>query len=240
MFWHGPSAQLIKLNNNRDMKYKTINNQKNKINHMKVFLGKDAEKFLNGLPLAKSFLIKNPKELTKIKKFPVVMKIISPQAIHKTDIGGIKVVNGLQEAQQTFNKFMKLAKSKRMKLTGILIQEHVKGREFIIGIKKDPTFGHVIMFGAGGIFVESMKDVTFRACPIADNDAESMLSDLKNKWLITGARGENPIKVKLLKQILVKVSKLPQKYRKIEELDVNPLMANEKEAKIVDVRLVTS
>ena len=207
---------------------------------MKVLIGKDAEKFLKVLPLAKSFLIKSPKELAKIKKFPAVMKLISPQAIHKTDIGGIKVVNNLQEAQETFNKFMKIAKSKRMKLTGILIQEYVKGREFIIGIKKDPTFGHVIMFGAGGIFVESLKDVTFRVCPISDSDAESMMTDLKNQWLITGTRGEKPINSKLLKQILVKVSKLPQKYKKIEELDINPLMANEKEAKVIDVRILSA
>ena len=203
---------------------------------MKVFLGKDAEKFLKGLPIAKSFLIKNQKELIKTKKFPIVMKIISPQAIHKTDIGGIKTVNNLQESQQTFNNFMKIAKSKRMKLTGILLQEYVKGREFIIGIKKDPTFGHVIMFGAGGIFVESLKDVTFRVCPISDKDADSMIGDLRNQWLISGTRGQKPIKTNLLKQILVKVSKLPQKYKKIEELDINPLMANEKEAKIVDSR----
>lgn len=204
---------------------------------MKVLLGKDAEKLLKGMPVAKSFLIRHPNELSNIKKYPSVMKLISPQAIHKTEVNGIKLVNNLQEAQQTFNNFMKLVKSKRMKLTGILIQEHVKGREFIIGIKKDSTFGHVIMFGAGGIFVESLKDVTFRVCPIDENDAESMLSDLKNQWLITGARGQKPINTKNLKQILVKISKLPQKYKKIEELDINPLMANEKEAKIVDVRI---
>ncbi len=205
---------------------------------MKVLLGKDAEKLLKGLPVAKSFLLKNTKELSKIKKYPVVMKLISPQAIHKTEIGGVKKVNSLQEAQEAFNDFIKLSKSKRMRLAGILIQEYVKGREFIIGIKKDSTFGHVIMFGAGGIFVESLKDVTFRVCPITENDAESMVSDLKNQWLISGTRGQKPINVKLLKQILVKVSKLPQKYKKIEELDINPLIANERETKIVDVRII--
>ncbi len=205
---------------------------------MKVFLGKDAEKFLKGLPLAKSFLIKNAGELNKIKKYPLVMKLISPQSIHKTDIGGVAVTTSLGDAQRTYNKFMKITKSKRMKLTGILIQEYVKGREFIIGIKKDPTFGHVIMFGAGGVFVEPLKDVNFRVCPIDENDASSMLSDLRNQWLITGTRGQKPIIAKQLKQLLVKVSKLPQKYKRIEELDINPLIVNEKELKIVDVRIV--
>ncbi|MBI2543219.1 MAG: acetate--CoA ligase family protein [Candidatus Aenigmarchaeota archaeon] len=205
---------------------------------MKVLLGKDAEKFLKGLPLAKNFLIKKESELSKIKKFPAVMKIISPQAIHKTDIGGIKIVNNSQEAKEAFYNFIKLSKSKKLKLDGILVQEYVKGREFITGIKRDPTFGHVIMFGAGGIFVESLRDVTFRMCPIDDKDAESMMEDLKNQWLITGTRGQKPINTKLLKQILVKVSKLPQRHKGIEELDVNPLTANEKEAKVVDVRIV--
>ncbi|MBI2547321.1 MAG: acetate--CoA ligase family protein [Candidatus Aenigmarchaeota archaeon] len=207
---------------------------------MKVLLGKDAEKFLKGLQLAKSFLVKDIKELLKIKKYPAVMKLVSPQAIHKTEIGGVKVVNNLHEAQESLNGFMKTVKSKKMKLTGIIVQEYVKGREFIIGIKKDPTFGHVIMFGAGGILVEAMKDVTFRVCPIDENDAEGMLSDLKNQWLVTGTRGQKPINVKLLKQILIKISRLPQKYRNMEELDINPLISSEKEAKIVDVRCVLS
>lgn len=183
-------------------------------------------------------MIKDPNELARIKNFPIVMKLISPQVVHKTDIGGIKVVNNLQEAQKTFDNFTKIAKSNKMKLTGILIQEYVKGREFIVGIKKDPTFGHVIMFGAGGIFVESLKDVTFRVCPIDENNAGNMLNDLKNQWLISGVRGEKPINTKLLKQILVKVSRLPQKYRKMDELDINPLIGNDREMKIVDTRII--
>ena len=206
---------------------------------MKILLGKDAEKLLKGLPLTKSILIKKESELSKIKKFPAVMKLVSPQAVHKTEIGGVKTVNDFKEAQETFNNFVKLAKSKKMKLTGVIVQEYVKGREFIIGIKNDPTFGHVVMFGAGGVFVESLKDVTFRSCPITGNDADSMISDLKNQWLITGTRGQKPVNSRLLKRILVKVSNIPKKHKSIEELDINPLIANEKDAKIVDVRIVT-
>lgn len=204
---------------------------------MRILLGKEAEQFLS-LPTAKSFIIKKSAELTKIKKFPVVLKILSKQAIHKTDIGGIKIVFDKNNLERTYNELVKIAKQKRIKIDGVMAQEYVEGREFIIGIKKDPTFGHVIMFGAGGIFVESLKDVTFRVCPIADSDAESMVNDLKNQWLIYGVRGQKPIKIKSLKQILVKVSKLPQKHKNIEELDINPLIANENETKIVDVRVV--
>ncbi len=219
------------------MKYRIINKE-TQFNFMKVLLGKDAERMLTGMPVAKSFLIKKENELVKIKKFPVVMKIISSKAVHKTDISGVNVVNNQKEAQDTFTKFTKLAKLKKIKLTGILVQEYVKGREFIIGIKNDSTFGHVIMFGAGGIFVESLKDVAFRVCPINEKDAESMLSDLKNQWLISGVRGQKPINSNIIKQLLVRISKIPQRRRNIEELDINPLIADEKGAKIVDVRIV--
>ncbi len=207
---------------------------------MKVLLGKDAEKFLKGLPVAKSFLIKKIDELRKIKEYPLVMKIISPQAVHKTEVGGVKIVNNADEAMDAFNKFTKLAKSRKMKLSGILVQEYVKGREFIVGIKKDPTFGHVIMFGAGGVFVESLKDVTFRVCPINEDDAESMLADIKNQWLISGSRGQKPVNSRLLKNILVRTSKIPQKHNRMEELDINPLIANHSTIKIVDLRVVSN
>ncbi len=205
---------------------------------MKVLLGKDAEKLLKGLPVAQSYIIKQERELAKIKKFPVVMKLISPQAIHKTDIGGIKVVANFNQAHRAWHELLVTAKQKKLKLTGIMLQEHVKGSEFIIGIKNDPTFGHVIMFGAGGIFVESLKDTTFRACPIDGKDADSMISSLKNQWLITGTRGQKPISLKPLRQLLVKMSNLPKKNRKIEELDANPVIANDRETKIADVRIV--
>ncbi|MBI2545502.1 MAG: acetate--CoA ligase family protein [Candidatus Aenigmarchaeota archaeon] len=206
---------------------------------MKVLLGKDAEKILKGLPVAKSFMVKGEKELKKIKKYPVVMKLVSPQAVHKTEIGGVKIVNSIQEAHMAFHDFQIASKKNKIKLAGVLIQEKVNGREFIIGIKKDPTFGHVIAFGAGGIFVESLKDITFRSCPISDKDAESMISDLKNQWLVTGTRGQKPINVKSLRQVLVKMSNVPKKYKSIEELDANPVISNEKESKLVDVRIVT-
>lgn len=208
---------------------------------MKVFLGKDAEKFLSGLRLAKSFLCKDSGDVVvrmRKMKFPVVLKIISKQVVHKTDIGGIKIAGNYLELRNSYIELMKLSRKKKLKLDGMLLQEFVKGRETIIGIKKDIAFGHAIMFGFGGTLVELVKDISFRVCPINENDAQSMIDELKLKKLLYGFRGEKPINMKLLKSILVKASKIPLKYKNIEELDINPLMVNDRIAKIVDARVV--
>ena len=205
---------------------------------MKVLLGKKAEKFLIGIPVAKSIITKDVKKAEKsIKKYPVVLKIISPKASHKTDIGGVKVVNDKIELEKEFNSLVKLSKKKKLPLEGILVQEYIKGREVIIGIKNDPSFGHAIMFGLGGTMVEVLKDVTFRICPIEESDAQNMIEELKTKQILYGVRGESPVNIKLLKRILVQASLIPKKHKKIEELDINPLIINEKEAKVVDVRV---
>ena len=205
---------------------------------MKIYTHKESEKFLKGLPLAKSFLTKNKNDLKKVKKFPVVLKIISKQALHKTDIGGIKIVEDKDKLEREFENLIRTAKRKRLKLDGILVQEFVKGRELIIGIKRDVTFGHSIMFGIGGTLVEAVRDVAFRVCPISAGDADSMIDDLKYKNLLLGFRGEKAVNLKKVKQILVAVSKIPQKHPEIEELDINPLIASDKECKIVDARII--
>ena len=205
---------------------------------MKVLLGKKAEKFLVGIPIAKSIITKDIKKAEKsIKEYPVVLKIISSKASHKTDIGGVKIVNNKQELEKEFNSLIKLSKTKKLPLEGILIQEYIKGREVIIGIKNDPSFGHAIMFGIGGIMVEVLKDVSFRICPIEESDAESMIEELKTKQILYGVRGENSVNINLLKKILVQASLIPKKHKNIEELDINPLIINDKEAKAVDVRV---
>lgn len=208
---------------------------------MKIFLVKDAERFLKGLPLAKGFLCKNSEDVVscmKKMKFPAVLKIVSADAVHKTDIGGVKVVANYLELRNSYTSLMRLAREKEMKLDGILVQEFVKGIEVIAGIKKDPSFGHAIMFGIGGTMVELIKDVSFRVCPIGEKDAASMIDELKLKKLLYGFRGTKPVNISLLKSILVKVSRIPAKYKNIEELDINPLIINDRIAKIVDARIV--
>ncbi|MBW3015114.1 acetate--CoA ligase family protein [Candidatus Woesearchaeota archaeon] len=203
-----------------------------------VMIGKDAYSYIKRyVPIAKHVITKKLSEaesFTKKSKYPVVLKIISKQAIHKTDIKGIRIANNHLELQKHFNDLLLLSAKKKLRLEGILVQEHVKGKEVIIGLKKDPTFGQVIMFGLGGIYVELLKDVSFRVCPITPNDAEQMINELKGKKLLQGIRGEKPVNMKLLKKSLVSISRI----KNIEELDINPFIINSKFGKAVDIRIL--
>ena len=174
-------------------------------------------------------------KLAKKFHFPLVLKIISEKAVHKTEIKGVRIVASEAELRKNYIEMAKIAKRLKGK---IMAQEFVKGRELIIGIKKDPVFGHAIMFGIGGTMVELLHDVSFRICPITVRDAESMINELKYKKLLDEFRGEKAVNIKLIKNILVKVSNLPARNRKISELDINPLIANDKVAKIVDARIM--
>ena len=206
---------------------------------MKIYTEEKAERFLKPLPVARSALVKDIKgarEASKRIKYPLVLKIISPKALHKTEIGGVAVVKSADELEAAFNNLIKIAKKKRIKLTGIYVQEFVSGKEIIIGIKRDPTFGHALMLGIGGKYVELMRDVTFRICPITEKDAEKMISELRYAQLLTGFRGDKGINMDILKKTLVSVSKLPQKHKKLEELDINPFIIDDRRGKIVDAR----
>ena len=125
------------------------------------------------------------------------------------------------------------AKKHKIKLEGILVQDYHKGHELLIGLKKDPIFGHVIVLGLGGIFTEVLKEVSIRKCPITEHDAEDMIDELRLKEIFF-ARGKK-INLKILKERLITVSHL-QKYH-LAELDINPLIINEKEAIVVDARI---
>ena len=200
----------------------------------------EAELFLKKyVPVAQSFLAKDFSEASKAARklrFPVVLKIISKDALHKTEIGGVKIVRDLDDLKKSFSDLVNISRKRKMTLEGILIQEHVNGIETIIGIKNDSTFGHVIMFGTGGTAVELLKDVSFRVCPITDKDAQSMIDDLKMKQLLYGFRGKKT-NIKLLKKTLVEVSKIPHENKNLQELDINPFIINEKSGKVADARI---
>ncbi len=207
-----------------------------------VFTEKKAEDYLKKyLPIAKSELTKSADEALKFaKKYPVVLKIISKDALHKTEVGGVRIVNSKQELVAEYQNLQAVTKKHKLKLDGIFAQEFIKGKELIIGIKKDAAFGHAIMFGIGGVMVEMLKDVQFRVCPITEKDADDMINSLKLSKMLTGFRNEKPVNLKQLKDILIKASKLPIQNPKIEELDINPLIINSKEAKVVDARILFS
>jgi acyl-CoA synthetase (NDP forming) len=196
----------------------------------------DANKLLSGykIPMAKSLLCKDEEDAVKAAielGYPVVMKILSSDILHKTDAGcvfvGVKNGRELRAAFQTI-----LANAKAYKadadIDGILLQEMAeKGLEMIVGMKLDPQFGPVIMAGNGGIYVEVYKDVTLRLLPIGRQDAEKMLKETKIHKIIGGMRGTVYDEEAVI-DVLLKVSKLVMENPDIEEIDINPLFIYEK------------
>ena len=199
-----------------------------------------------GFPIPKSILAKKDKEAIQAAKkigYPVVMKIVSPQIIHKSDAGGVKVgLKNSQEVRSAFKEIIKNAKKydKKVIIKGVLIQEMVKGgKETIIGSKLELGFGPVVMFGMGGIYVEVLKDVTFRLAPITDSEADEMISSIKTNKLLQGVRGEKPSDTKKLSECLQRISQFVSDFKEIKELDMNPVLVFEKGkgCKVVDVRI---
>ena len=208
----------------------------------KVLAEYEAEKFLSKhLPVAESLLCRDSAETVAAAKklgYPVVLKIISKDALHKSEIGGVAVAKSQAELFSAFSSLTNVAKAKKLRIEGILVQEFVGGKEVIIGIKKDDTFGHVIALGIGGKYVEVLRDITFRVCPITAKDAEAMIGELKFKAILFGARNEKPVNKDVLVKTLVAVSRLSTKNKKIQELDINPFIINEKSGKAADARIV--
>jgi len=164
--------------------------------------------------------------------FPAVMKIVSEEHTHKTDVGGVVV--GLKSREEVVNAYNKLSK-----ISGkVLVQKMVPGKEVIVGVKIDDVFGPAIMFGLGGIFVELFKDVSFRLCPIDEAEAEEMIRDTKASKILYGFRGSKPLDVEAIKDILVKTSRLAASEKNLESLDINPVMVSEKGAVAVDARIL--
>ncbi len=164
--------------------------------------------------------------------YPVVMKMTSKTTSHKTDVGGV-IVN-IQSEEQLRNEYKGLisrleAKGLLEGLEGVIIQEMVKGsREMVCGIATDPQYGPMMMFGLGGVFVEVLKDVTFRIAPLTDNDAMDMIKSVKAYKLLEGARGTTPAQINQIQETLLRLSQLVSDFKFIDELDINPLLISEK------------
>lgn len=176
--------------------------------------------------------------------FPVVMKISSPDILHKTDIGGVKIgINSASEAEDAFaditmnaRKFMPSAF-----INGVLVYKMVpKGKEVILGITYDRTFGHMIMFGLGGIYVEVLKDVSFRIVPVSRADALEMIQEIRSFQLLKGTRGEKPADIDSIADAITRLSQLSLDFPMIQELDINPLVVYEKGSIALDARIIIS
>jgi 4-hydroxybutyryl-CoA synthetase (ADP-forming) len=199
-----------------------------------------------GLPLPTSALAKTDAEAVKIANkigYPVVMKIASPQIIHKSDAGGVKVnLTNDKEIKEAFKTIIKNAKkyNSKAEIKGVLIVEMVKGgKEMIIGSKLEPGFGPVIMLGMGGIYVEVLKDVTFKIAPVTSKEADDMISEIKTQKLLQGVRGEKPSDIAKLSECIQRLSQLVTDFKEIKELDMNPVLVMDKGkgCRILDVRI---
>jgi len=160
--------------------------------------------------------------------FPVVMKIASPDILHKSDVGGVMVgLRSAEEVERAYYEMMARVKSRMpdADLWGVNIAEMVpRGREVIIGMSRDPQFGPLIMFGLGGIYVEVLKDVSFRVAPLNERSARNMMSEIRSYQLLLGARGEPPADLQVAAEYLMRVSQLVTDFPEILELDINPLV----------------
>jgi acetyltransferase len=198
-----------------------------------------------GFRFPKRALARTSKEAVQIASqigFPVVMKISSPDILHKTDVGGVRVnVKTPKEAEDAFLEIT--SNTRRIMpdafIKGVMIFEMLKGgKEVILGVTYDRTFGHLIMFGLGGIYVEVLKDVAFRIVPVARQNALAMVNEIKTIGLLRGARGEPPADINAIASSIVNLSCLVSDFPEIQELDVNPLMVMEKGAMALDARII--
>jgi len=193
------------------------------------------------IPVIETKVVNNLQEVLNFLKkhgVPVVLKIESTKILHKTDIGGVITdISNKKELIQNWKKIKKLAQKYKAK---ILIQKQITGYEVIIGAKQDPVFGPVIMFGLGGIFVEVFKDVSFRLAPITKKETQEMIKEIKGYKILKGYRGKKAINLKQIESILFNLSKLITKNHQIQEVDLNPVIVNEKQAQVVDVKIMVS
>ncbi|TFG10987.1 acetyl-CoA synthetase [Candidatus Thorarchaeota archaeon] len=181
--------------------------------------------------------------------YPVVLKILSKDVLHKSDAGGVKInLKSDDEVREAFDEIMKNAKEYGKKndtevdlSRGVFISQFAEmGTEVIVGVTHDPQFGHALMFGLGGIFVEVLKDVTFRLIPLSQTDAREMIGEIKASKILEGVRGQKPRDVDALVDVIMSVSKMVDENPEIRELDCNPTFVYEKGkgALVVDARIL--
>lgn len=190
-------------------------------------------------------LARTKKEAIAISRelgFPVVLKIASPDIIHKSDSGGVKL--SLNNAAQAGRAYTEIISSIRQnfpeaRVQGVSVQKMARpGIEVIIGMSQDIQFGPVLMFGLGGILVEVLKDVSFRLVPVTGKDARAMIEEIKGYPVLKGYRGYEPADISVLEALIVKVSRFVERNPDIKELDINPLFAYRDSAVAVDARII--
>jgi acetyl-CoA synthetase (ADP-forming) len=199
------------------------------------------------MPVTKFKVCKSVEEAIKYSHeigLPVVLKIVSPDVLHKSDVGAVKVnLKTDSEIREAYGDIIKSVRKFKndAEIAGVIVEELAPlGHEVIVGMAKDPQFGPALMFGLGGIFVEVLKDVSFRIAPLTEYDARDMIQEIKGYPVLTGIRGQKPADIDSLVDIILKVSKLVTEHPEIEQLDLNPIFVYPHGAKIVDARIILS
>jgi acetate---CoA ligase (ADP-forming) len=200
-----------------------------------------------GMRLPQSRLARSPEEAAQIASeigFPVVMKISSPDILHKSDIGGVKVgVADAAAARDSYELIEYRARkySPTAQIWGVLIQEQVrKGREILVGVNRDPQFGPLVAFGMGGIYVEVLKDVAFRLAPITTQAVKEQVREIRTFALLRGVRGDTPADIAAAEEVVLRVSQLVTDFPEIVEMDINPLVVHNagEGAIVLDARII--
>jgi acetyl coenzyme A synthetase (ADP forming)-like protein len=198
-----------------------------------------------GIPVPDEGLAESADEAVQLADrlgFPVVMKIVSPDILHKTDAGGVRV--GLSSAAEVRGAYTEIVGNARSydadaNVLGVQVQQMAKpGQEVLVGTVTDPTFGKVVAFGLGGVLVEVLKDVTFRLAPASREDAESMLDGIKAAEVLDGVRGGDPVDREALIRVITSVSRLAHDFPELAEVDLNPVFASPDGATAADIRIL--
>ena len=198
-----------------------------------------------GIPVALSVLARDAKEAVKAAEktgFPVVLKVVSPDVAHKSDVGGVLLgLESKEDVEEAFDEIMEAVKAAQpaARIEGVAVQNMAPaGTEVIVGMSKDPQFGPVMMFGLGGILVEVLKDVAFRIVPLEPKDAREMVREIKGFPVLEGVRGQPPADIAALENLIVKLSEFVEAHPEVEELDLNPVFAYPDGVLAVDARIV--
>ena len=175
----------------------------------------------------------------KLGAGPYIIKAMSADVVHKTDMGAVKLnLKDSKELETAWDEITTsvMTKDPKAVIEGMLVQTMSAGKEVIVGMKRDSTFGPTILFGLGGIFTEALKDTSLRVAPISKETALQMIHEIKGIGMLTGLRGEKTCDLEALAEIIVKISKLAVDHPEIKEIDLNPVMMGPESAEIVDAR----
>jgi succinyl-CoA synthetase beta subunit len=189
------------------------------------------------IPYVKSEIIEKESDLIKFarrNKYPLVLKIDSKRALHKTELGGVLLdIKDKKTLLISYKKIKRVAKKYKGQ---IIIQKHIDGISLIIGAKKDPIFGNIIIFGLGGIFTEVLDDTSIRLAPVKKQDAVSMIEEIKGYKILQGYRGK-AINIKKIQELILELSSLIEK-ENVQEIDFNPVIVNNKDIFVIDAKIL--